>query len=157
MEKSDLNFDIGNRRILSDSLKELEEKIEKNMIEPLLKERDRMLKDKIEAEEKLKESKESISKLEAKIESIFYEGDIKEFEGCGLKIFFSNEMYTRVIDPSSLFKWMEENDHYDILCANIIRRTNVNNLIDSGIVPDGISVDTYRKFKIHKSRKKNEG
>ncbi len=96
--------------------------------------------------------KEEIAQLDAHLQGMLNSTGIEEYTFKGTKVFFSSEISAKVVDYDEIWGWMKENDKFDLLRADIIKKTEVTKLIDSGIIPKGIKISTYKKFKAKKNK-----
>lgn len=133
-------------------LKKLQEGFEKETLEPLMKRREELVVEIGGKEEEIGPLKDEIAQLDAHLRVMISSVGMEEYSYKGTKIFFSSEIVARVIDFDEIWDWMKDNNRFDLLRADIIKKTEITKLIDNGIIPKGIKVNTFMKFKSKKIR-----
>ena len=152
-------------------LKKEKEQADKEMDEylsPLVKKRmelESLLKEK---SQELKPLEDELSQIDAEIETVLRESEAEEYRAEGKKFFISEELAPKAVDIKGVFDWifngndsieitnkkgLQETYHKsNILLANMISKREITKLVDSGVVPDGVQINTFKKFKINKDR-----
>lgn len=124
-----------------------------NELKTLLIERRNLIVKCEKLDEEMGHHKSEIGMIDSELRHILENNDLKEVEKNGFKCFFKPQTSAKVIDLDKIINWMKKNDRYDILRADLIKKTEINKLIKDGIIPDGIKIYSWEEFKVHKTKK----
>lgn len=149
--------DLSEFKKLQEISKKTQAELERNYLIPLTNQRKIIVKDEKEYEKLLKECKEKKSMIDCEIAHLIKQLGLNEYEINGIKAFVCQEMAAKVIDVKKMWDWIKKENRFDLLRSDFVKRTEINKLIDKGITPDGIAINTWESFKIkEKANGKNK-
>lgn len=137
-------------------------------LRPLVKKRMELEVELKEKSQTLKPLEDELSQIDAEIETVLRESDVDEYRAEGKKFFISEELAPKAVDIKGIFDWVfggndsieivnkkgvKETYHKsNIFLANMVSKREITKLIDAGVIPNGVQINTFKKFKINKDR-----
>lgn len=157
-----MNELINEFKKINEVKQELNKKLD-TVLQPLVSERNKLEEKIKEKALELKPLQDQLAHIDSEIEYNLKGCDVDEYICEGKKFLLNIELAPKVTDYKKLFEWIYSNSDSleiknkkggveqflkeDILLANIVSKRKITDLVDSGIVPEGIEINTFKKFK----------